>query len=290
MKTRAGIVNGTFDSSLAGWTNLSVGGGSVAVEAGQCVLQNNQQVTGQPWIEQAIVLDAVPYTLTLDAVVVPLKTSIDVTVRVGTGTGLGDVLDVPVQLGIASVVKFTPAVAGTYFIQFRTATNGLDTAIGLDNISLVANRWTGLDVLEGRKVKVQVDGFIADDTVVTGGVIEASVAGVALEVGLMMALTVTTLPPVFDMQDGSTAGQRARMVKADVYVENSQPFVCKVGDRRFMPLFYKFGSGVLDAPPPVVTDWVSVGLGGVSKRQQLTLTQDDPVPLNILGINLAVGV
>jgi hypothetical protein len=282
-KTRAGLLNGNFSAGLANWTNLSSGGGIVTVFNGVCALNRNG--TGTAHIQQAVVLDAVPYTLYMDVI-----GNYGLDFVVGSSSGGSQVASRTVLPGLGSVVRFTPPSAGTYYLQVKTPA-WLAEPVSVDNLLLVANRWTGLNVLEGENVSVLVDNaFVADNATVASGNFDASITGNAVEVGLFFAAKLEPLPQIITINGESTAGQQVRLVDVNVRVTGTQELVVKCNGKRYKPSFRRFGSQVLDQKPPVKNGWVKIMLGGVAEELQMTVTQDNPLSWAVLGMNVGVGV
>ncbi|WP_353861281.1 hypothetical protein [Azospirillum formosense] len=104
-----------------------------------------------------------------------------------------------------------------------------------------------------------------------------------VEVGRLFRPTVETLPPEPKLPSGGTAGHVKRVSRARVYVQDSVRV--KVGDRAMDA--YRVGEAVSD-PPPLRTEWFEVGLLGRGREPSVIITQDEPLPMTILGMSMEV--
>jgi hypothetical protein len=281
-KTRATLANGDFANGLTGWTVTTTGAATATVINQQ--LQLAIPAPGQQArVEQSVLLDAVPYTLLLD---VDSDGSGLVEVRIGTASGLQDIARLDVRRGQENVLAFTPS-AGTVFISLTANV----TTQRVDNVKLLASRWTGLGILEGRSVKAIINGGVAEDATITGGILNASIAGDTLECGLMFYPILETLPPVVsDQQGNNLVGQYSRLVGINMDLLDTQEVVVKANNQRYKPTFRRFNTDKINQPIQPYTGWKECHLGGFARDSQVTITQDNPVGWNVLAVNVAIGV
>jgi hypothetical protein len=151
---------------------------------------------------------------------------------------------------------------------------------------------TGLAHLNGLQVVAIVDGAYQQAKIVTAGAIPLDPpAETVAEAGLPFSWLVKTMPVENETRDGSTmVGRKARIVRATVRLHETKGLKVNgqvVPFRRTadVPL------SPLDVPPPARSgDFRISGLQGWSDRAQLTLNNDNPLPVNVLGIAYTVQV
>ena len=186
----------------------------------------------------------------------------------------------------------------TYFIVRRTI-NGTDynyveklndsyyTDSGVQIASHSSATVTGLDHLEGETVKVKLGGAVQTDATVSSGSITLSrtPSAEAVEVGLHYAPTITTMPVSDGYQDGPTLNRDKRIVKVVLNRYQSLGIIVngeKLPDRQL-------DADTFDAVPSPSDELTEIYLNGWSQNAQVTITQEDPVPMTILGIDLEVS-
>jgi hypothetical protein len=150
---------------------------------------------------------------------------------------------------------------------------------------------TGLGHLEGRTVKAIVDGGMQADKVVTSGAVTLDPPAEAeVEVGLDYQLEVITMPLEGRLPDGTMVGKKARIVRVVVRLHETKAIKINgqsIPFRQIGPT----GVGPLDAAVEAQTgDFKIDGLQGWSGRAQITITQDAPLPLTVLGLAQTVSV
>ncbi|MAR67973.1 MAG: hypothetical protein CL833_12060 [Crocinitomicaceae bacterium] len=107
----------------------------------------------------------------------------------------------------------------------------------------------------------------------------------SVEIGLNYTPELTTLPPEFQLQDGISVGQKRRVVRAvldlnetlDVKTKGTSILIRRVTDD-------------FSQEPTPVTERKEVYLLGWGKEGTVTITQDQPLPLTINGLLLEVEV
>ncbi len=107
----------------------------------------------------------------------------------------------------------------------------------------------------------------------------------SVEIGLNYTPELTTLPPEFQLQDGISVGQKRRVVRAvldlnetlDVKTKGTSILIRRVTDD-------------FSLEPTPLTERKEVYLLGWGKEGTVTITQDQPLPLTINGLLLEVEV
>ena len=107
----------------------------------------------------------------------------------------------------------------------------------------------------------------------------------SVEIGLNYTPELTTLPPEFQLQDGISVGQKRRVVRAvldlnetlDVKTKGTSILIRRVTDD-------------FSQDPTAITERKEVYLLGWGKEGTVTITQDQPLPLTINGLLLEVEV
>jgi len=146
---------------------------------------------------------------------------------------------------------------------------------------------TGLDHLEGETVKVKLGGAVqADATVASGQITLARTpTAEAVEVGLEFNPTIKTMPVNSNYGDGPILNREKRIVRATI--DRYQSLGIFVNGERIPDR--QLDTDTFDAVPSPSDDVTELYLHGWSKKAQVTITQDDPVPLTILAIDLEVS-
>ena len=107
----------------------------------------------------------------------------------------------------------------------------------------------------------------------------------ALEVGRHFRPLVRTLSPEPQRPNGTSAGTVKRITKARVYVLSST----RVALNGRTMTAHDIGEDVT-AAPVARTDWHEVTLLGRQREPYVEITQDDPVPMTVLGLSMEVVV
>lgn len=106
-----------------------------------------------------------------------------------------------------------------------------------------------------------------------------------LEIGRRFTPLVRTFPPEPQTQRGVAAGAVKRIVSARVYVDNSSRVVIN----GIVMESHNIGEDVT-AAPPARTEWRHVKLLGRQRGPYVEISQEDPVPMTVLGIEVEVAV
>lgn len=143
---------------------------------------------------------------------------------------------------------------------------------------------SGLDHLEGKTVGVLVDGAVHPDATVSSGQITLQYTGTLIVVGLKYVVKLTTLPTDFGSVAGSGAAWNKRWNK--IYVRlltSAKPLVNGVRAPERHP------STPMDTPEPAATEDFQVTNLGYSRFEQITVEQDLPLPISIIGLYGELG-
>ena len=141
---------------------------------------------------------------------------------------------------------------------------------------------TGLEHLEGLPVQVVGDGAVYPDAVVTGGQITIDPPARKVTVGLQFIARIRTLP-----QPPGEAGLQAAKGWSNIGVKllgSANPLVNGVRERERHPIT------PMNTPEPAASDDVFMTELGWDIYGQITVEQDLPLPLNVLGIYGKVAI
>jgi len=154
-----------------------------------------------------------------------------------------------------------------------------------DTSGTAKTSWTSLSLLEGEDVVLKGDGEPMGTDTVAAGVVTTPAAVLALEAGLSMVPNVVMLPPAPAMFGQRMALRRKRILRAVVDVVASVDIrVGLVGQTtyRLDPIELGFGA------PTAVTKPLEQRFLGWAVRPQVQITQTDPLPWTIRGVELEV--
>lgn len=178
-----------------------------------------------------------------------------------------------------------------YWLETFEESHISDASIRLTS-NLPVGTMTGLSHLEGQTVKVYVDGFIdSSAAVVTNGSVTLNNnPTTSIEVGLAFDILVKDLPAE-NVKIGSTIGMTMGISEVSIRMRNTSDVVVN-GTPIFFRGFGPAGGGSpLDFPPPQFTGIKNVkGFLGYDSTAQLTITQSEPMPIEILAVNKKVRV
>jgi hypothetical protein len=186
----------------------------------------------------------------------------------------------------------------TYFIVERAINSvtynyleKLDETVYTDAALVIASHSsatvTGLDHLEGEVVGVKLGGAVQADATVSSGSITLSRTPVAeaVEVGLKFNPNIKTMPVSDNFADGPTLNREKRIVRCTINRYQSLGIIVngeRIPDRQL-------DVDTFDAVPLPSDDVTEIYLNGWSKKAQVTITQEDPVPMTILALDLEVS-
>ena len=199
----------------------------------------------------------------------------------------GEVKDVAVVEDIAyAYVKRTIDGVTKYYVEALAHDYFTDSAV---KVSGVTNSTTlevdlGTTHLDGEDCRVRVDGVVAINKTPVAGKITLDVFGTDVEVGLGYSLEIKTMPVNIQFESGpiNTKMRRILKVSAQLYEASGISINGKALPVR------NFGVGVLGSGLTSFTGIKTVPLLGYSKNTQVTVTQDDPMPMTLLGLTLEV--
>lgn len=183
--------------------------------------------------------------------------------------------------------------AGAWMIECFDDSFGMDCALA-GTAETPKDRWTGLDHLEGRQLKVTGDGAELPPVTVAGGAVDLPYAVSALRAGLPFVHEVAPLPPVVMGAGGVRQAGALRLVRVSFRLLETQALAVDVGRGPTHAPFKRLGgAGVLDSPPPAFTGdmavravgWTRDGLGPVWR-----VIQDTPLPCTILSVSTEMKV
>ena len=142
---------------------------------------------------------------------------------------------------------------------------------------------SGLGHLESREVQVKGDGGIQSPQIVVDGKIELDFPAGEVVIGLKYKTTIITLPKDFDSGIGSMLAQPVRWVRPFLRVNNSYP---PLVNGEFIPS--RTTQDLLGNKVPLITGYLDYGSlesnDAVDGTSSLTITIDDPFPLELTGI------
>lgn len=198
----------------------------------------------------------------------------------------GEVKDVAV---LENIVYFyvKRSINGTdkYFIEALDRTYYTDCSIQVNN-SPASTIVSGLGHLNGEECRVRADGSVQANATPSSGSITLTTAAEDIEVGLNYDVTIKTMPVNMVLQSGPIHSKRRRIVTAEIQLYQSAGLEV---EGRPLPV-RGFGSSALGSAINTFTGIKSVPILGYSKTSQITVTQVDPMPLTLLGLNLTIQV
>lgn len=183
------------------------------------------------------------------------------------------------------IVKRTiNGVTKRYLEEIDSSTTSYTDCHVLATLSPAGDTVTGLGHLNGEECRVRADDAVMANATPSSGSITLNRDATTVEVGLDYTTTIKTMPLNQDFQDGPTLTRKKRIVKAtlDTY-EASGIFVNghRLPDRQF-------GTGILDDVPDAFTGIREVHLLGWTRLAQVTITQQDPLPMTVMALALEV--
>ena len=182
-----------------------------------------------------------------------------------------------------------------YTLARRTINGGTEYHIDVENRdlntdaavtgSLSSNVITGLDHLEGKTVKVKIAGAVQLDAVVSSGQITVGTDTGTYEVGLDFNPKIVTMPLNVPIQKGPNWARKKKIARCGVQTYLSNGVIVngqRIADKTI-------GLNQFDAPEPS-TELNRIHLLGWDLQAQVTITQDTPMPWQILSIALEVAI
>lgn len=190
--------------------------------------------------------------------------------------------------GIFKSVVSVPATSGDaiYFTVMRNNVMVVEQLVADTNtdshITATAGSpttsWSGLSHLNGLTVDVIGDGNVLPQKTVSGGAITTEYAVSTVEIGLPYTCTIVDLP--VDVQGGQLQGNHISVNEVSLRVLDSGVF--KLNDQVINPRNFTF---TLGTNTPITSGLVDIHITqGWTTGGQVTITQDKPIPLTVLGI------
>lgn len=142
---------------------------------------------------------------------------------------------------------------------------------------------TGLDHLDDESCRVLGDRSVLSDVTPSGGSATVDRSVTDVEVGLNFNPTITTMPFSVDMGAGQILDEKKRFVRAWVKLYESRGVYLNG-----VALINRSFADPFDSAPENFTGTKKLNLMGYSEDAQVTITQVDPLPMTILGLNLEV--
>tara|TARA_Y100000310_G_scaffold86464_1_gene83350 strand:- start:11849 stop:13528 length:1680 start_codon:yes stop_codon:yes gene_type:complete len=180
-------------------------------------------------------------------------------------------------------VKRSVGGGDVYYLE-KADNNTYTDANKLQTLSPASASVSGLAHLNGIDCRVRADNSIMANATPSSGAITLSRTATTVEVGMDYDTTIKTMPLNMDFQDGPILTRHKRLVRvvADVY-QSLGLYVNStlVPDRLF-------GTSILGTTPTAFTGIKEMHLLGWDRLAQVTITQQDPQPLTLLGLAVEV--
>jgi hypothetical protein len=195
----------------------------------------------------------------------------------------GRFIDVGVDIDtIYAVVKRNVNGADAYYVEYFDETALTDSSKVGGTASSVS-----MSHLVSETVNVILDGAVQANQVVPGGgtVTFPRTAATSYQVGLPINVKVVTMPVDLKLQTGTRIGFKKRIVEVNAIVTETQHM--KINGT-LIP-FRQFGS-ILDDPVAEYTGTKTLhGILGYSQEAKITIEQDVPLKMTLLGLEYKVA-
>lgn len=173
---------------------------------------------------------------------------------------------------------------------FATAADAFFVDCGITYNGAPTTTITGLSHLEGRTVVALADGDVVADLVVSGGAVTLPFAARKVHVGLPFKAEMENLPPAIQFDDvGASRGRPHRVGMIRVQMQDTRGIKVVTPDGRTNELIQTGGdlaeavplwTGMHDLTVPAYWD----------KDGTVTLRQDYPLPMTILGLSVELNI
>ena len=149
---------------------------------------------------------------------------------------------------------------------------------------------SGLDHLEGETVQVLADGAAHPDRVVASGAITLDAEYTDILVGLGYVSEIETLKLEPPDPEGGAMGKVARIDHIVLRLFQSLGGDIGPDEDHLDPLVYRDASDPMDTPPPTFTGDKKISFeGGFQREKVILVRQSQPLPLNILAMNVMMS-
>lgn len=197
-----------------------------------------------------------------------------------------------------SFIAVTTEVSDTYCIVKRTVNEQtryylekFDQTLTLDSAKTgTAASSTTMDHLEGETVEIVRDGVVEPTQTVPVSPFTITFEKASLtdfQVGLEYTVQAKTMPTEPVLGSGSVQGVKKRVVQVDALLNETKDLV--INGKQIS--FRNFGVNILDTPIQAFTGLKTAhGILGYSATGQITLTQNVPLPMTVLGLEYKLSV
>lgn len=198
----------------------------------------------------------------------------------------GEFIAVAVEISdVYVIVKRTVNSATRYMLERFSSDLTVDSAKTGGAASSVT-----MNHLQGKEVDIVRDGVVEPVQTVPASPYTITFEGAATssyQVGLDYTISVKTMPTEPVLQSGSVQGVRKRIVQVDAILNETKELV--INGKQIS--FRNFGTGVLDTAIDAFTGVKTAhGILGYSATGQITLTQNVPLPMTVLGLEYKLSV
>ena len=196
----------------------------------------------------------------------------------------GEFVDIGVDITtIYSVVKRTINSSTVYYIEIFDDTLQTDCAK-----TGGAAASASVSHLIGKSAEIILDGAVqASQTVGVGGTLTFSRSSVtSYQIGIDYSVRAVTMPAELKLPSGSRLGFRKRIVEVNALVKDTQHL--KINS--IVVPFRAFGAGILDEAIQEYTGTKTVGgILGYTQEGKITIEQDDPLKMTLLGLEYKIS-
>ena len=178
-------------------------------------------------------------------------------------------------------VKRTIGGADTYFLEREDITLTTDSSASAASTDTL----TGLSHLEGETIDVIADNAYMGEFVVSGGSVTIDRTATLITGGINFTPIIESMPLNIPLQNGPNAALPKRIVRAGLELYESNGVLVngqRIADKTM-------GLDVFESPVPK-TGLERIFLQGWDVSATLTITQDEPVPMQVLAAYLEVSV
>jgi hypothetical protein len=197
----------------------------------------------------------------------------------------GEYVDVGVDLTtIYTVVERQVGTDAQFFVEI------FDGEVQTDCCKVgTAASSVSMSHIVGKTVEVILDGALQEDQEVpVGGTVDFPRASVSsYQVGMNYLVKMVTMPVELKIQSGSRLGFRKRIVEVNALVKDTQ--YMKINN--ILVPFRSFGSSILDEAVQEFTGTKTLhGILGYTQDGKITIEQDEPLKMILLGMEYKVSV